>query len=107
MSLLSQHIILNLGGNVEFSSDSSYSQKPDYVIFVYGETPYAEGEGDIDELNFSNTNKDLIKLLKDFRKNNISTISLFLTGRPLITDKEIKYSDSLYPFGCQEQQLRE
>ena len=90
---LSQHI-LNLGGKVEFSSDGSYSQKPDYVIFVYGETPYAEGEGDIDELNFSNTNKDLIKLLKDFRKNNISTISLFLTGRPLITDKEIKYSDS-------------
>ena len=60
---LSEHI-LNLGGNVEFSSDGSYSQKPDYVIFVYGETPYAEGEGDIDELNFSNTNKDLIKLLK-------------------------------------------
>ena len=90
---LSQHI-LNLGGNVEFSSDGSYSQKPDYVILVYGETPYAEGEGDIDELNFSNTNENLIKLLKDFSKKNISTISLFLTGRPLITDKEIKYSDS-------------
>ena len=90
---LSQHI-LNLGGNVEFSSDGSYSQKPDYVIFVYGETPYAEGEGDIDELNFSNTNENLIKLLKEFSKKNISTISLFLTGRPLITDKEIKYSDS-------------
>ena len=90
---LSQHI-LNLGGYVEFSSDGSYSQKPDYVIFVYGETPYAEGEGDIDELNFSNTNEDVIKLLKKLSEKNISTVSLFLTGRPLITDKEIRYSDS-------------
>ena len=90
---LSQHI-LNLGGYVEFSSDGSYSQKPDYVIFVYGETPYAEGEGDIDELNFSNTNEDVIKQLKRLSEKNISTVSLFLSGRPLITDKEIRYSDS-------------
>ena len=29
-----------------------------------------------------------------FQKNNISVVSLFISGRPLIVDNEIKYSDS-------------
>ena len=37
---LSNFIIQN-GGSVEYSTDGSYKNKPDTVIFVYGETPYA------------------------------------------------------------------
>ena len=90
---LSNFIIQN-GGSVEYSKDGSYKNKPDTVIFVYGETPYAEGEGDIVNLNFSKNNRNLLRKMKMFQKNNISVVSLFISGRPLIVDNEIKYSDS-------------
>ena len=32
--------------------------------------------------------------MRIFQKNNISVVSLFISGRPLIVDNEIKYSDS-------------
>ena len=90
---LSNYIIQN-GGSVEYSKDGSYKNKPDTVIFVYGETPYAEGEGDIVNLNFSKNNRNLLRKMRMFQKNNISVVSLFISGRPLIVDNEIKYSDS-------------
>ena len=90
---LSNFIIQN-GGSIEYSKDGSYKNKPDTVIFVYGETPYAEGEGDIVNLNFSKNNRNLLRKMKIFQKNNISVVSLFISGRPLIVDNEIKYSDS-------------
>ena len=90
---LSNFIIQN-GGSVEYSTDGSYKNKPDIVIFVYGETPYAEGEGDIVNLNFSKNNRNLLRKMRMFQKNNISVVSLFISGRPLIVDNEIKYSDS-------------
>ena len=90
---LSNFIIQN-GGSVEYSKDGSYKNKPDIVIFVYGETPYAEGEGDIVNLNFSKNNRNLLRKMRMFQKNNISVVSLFISGRPLIVDNEIKYSDS-------------
>ena len=90
---LSNFIIQN-GGSVEYSKDGSYKNKPDTVIFVYGETPYAEGEGDIANLNFSKNNRNLLRKMRMFQKNNISVVSLFISGRPLIVDNEIEYSDS-------------
>ena len=90
---LSDHII-NLGGNIEYSEDGSFSKKPDYVIFVYGESPYAEGEGDREDLNFSKNNKTIIKYIKRFKKKGIPVVSLFISGRPMIVDKEIHNSDS-------------
>ena len=90
---LSNFIIQN-GGSVEYSKDGSYKNKPDTVIFVYGETPYAEGEGDIVNLNFSKNNRNLLRKMRMFQNNNISVVSLFISGRPLIVDNEIKYSDS-------------
>ena len=90
---LSDHIT-NLGGSIEFSDDGTYKNEPDYVIFVYGESPYAEGEGDRDDLNFSKNNKTIIKEIRRFKNKGIPTVSLFISGRPMIVDKEINYSDS-------------
>ena len=88
------NFILQNGGTVEYSEDGSYKNKPDTVIFVFGETPYAEGEGDITNLNFSINNSNLLRKMKMFKKNKIPVVSLFISGRPLIVDSEIKYSDS-------------
>ena len=90
---LSEHIT-NAGGNVEFSMDGSYSKKPDYVIMVYGETPYAEMFGDIKNLDFSSTNNEIISIMETLKEDEIPIVSLFLSGRPLIVEKEINLSNS-------------
>ena len=76
---LSNFIIQN-GGSIEYSKDGSYKNKPDTVIFVYGETPYAEGEGDIVNLNFSKNNRNLLRKMRMFQNNNISVVSLFISS---------------------------
>ena len=88
---LSKHIT-NSGGFVEFSKDGSYIQKPDYVIMIYGETPYAEGEGDIVSLDFSSRNQKIIKSMNKLSNDQIPIISLFITGRPLVVDQELNLS---------------
>ena len=90
---LSKHI-QNTGGNVEYSKDGSYKTKPDYVIMVYGETPYAEGFGDIDSFNFSQINSKIIKKMSKLSNEDIPIVSLFLSGRPLVVDKELSLSDA-------------
>ena len=79
---------------MEYSEDGSYDQKPDVVIFIYGETPYAEGEGDITSLDFSPKNKNILKAMKKISKDGIPLISLFISGRPLIVDQELNFSDA-------------
>ena len=90
---LSNHITRS-GGYVEFSTDGTYDQRPDYVIMVYGETPYAEGEGDIKSLDFSARNLNIIKTMERLSNEQIPIISLFITGRPLIVDDELSLSDA-------------
>ena len=90
---LSEHIS-NAGGNVEFSIDGSYSKKPDYIIMVFGETPYAEMFGDIKSLDFSSTNNEIISIMEKLKEDEIPIVSLFLSGRPLIVEKEINLSHS-------------
>lgn len=90
---LSSHI-KNMGGHVEYSNDGSYKSKPDFAIMVYGETPYAEGFGDIKDLDFSKTNKQNLKIMSKFLNEDIQVLSLFITGRPLIVDQEIELSDA-------------
>ena len=82
------------GGTVEFSSTSNYEKKPDLVIFVYGEDPYAEGDGDRKHIFFENQDRRFIKYMKDIQDENIPSVSLFISGRPLIVNKEINLSDA-------------
>ena len=42
----------NAGGNAVLSADGSYTTKPDVAIVVFGEDPYAEGQGDLGPLEF-------------------------------------------------------
>ena len=86
--------VTKFGGNVEFSSDGIYKTKPDHIIMVYGETPYAEGEGDIDDLNFSKRNKEILSMMLKFTSKGYPITSLFLSGRPLMVNDELNMSDA-------------
>jgi beta-glucosidase len=82
------------GSTVEFSNNSSYKNKPDLVIFVYGEDPYAEGDGDRNTLFYQNYDRKFKKYMKNIYDQEISTVSLFISGRPLIVNEELNLSDA-------------
>ena len=82
------------GGEAYLSKDGNYNTKPDVAIVVFGETPYAEGQGDIQNLYYSENEKASLELLKKFKREGIPTISIFITGRPLWVNPEINASDA-------------
>jgi len=80
------------GGTATLSVDGSFVQKPDVAIVVFGENPYAEFQGDVEHLDFADENS--LALLRKFRNQNIPTISVFLSGRPMWVNPEINVSDA-------------
>lgn len=82
------------GGQVQLSVDGDYRQKPDVAIVVFGEDPYAEGQGDIDSLEFEPVEKKSLALLKKLKAQGVPVVSVFLSGRPLWVNPEINASDA-------------
>lgn len=82
------------GSTVEFSNNADYEKKPDLVIFVYGEDPYAEGDGDRKTLFYQNHDKSFKNYMKEISDQKISSVSLFISGRPLIINEELNLSDA-------------
>ena len=84
----------NADGSLEYSVDGSYQQKPDVAIVVFGEEPYAEGNGDLDNLEYQRGHKKDLELLRALKAQGISTVSIFLTGRPMWVNAELNASDA-------------
>jgi len=82
------------GGSALLSQDGRYSQKPDAAIVVFGEGPYAEFEGDRENLEFSPGDKHELELLKRLRADGIPVVTIFLSGRPLWVNPYINASDA-------------
>jgi beta-glucosidase len=82
------------GGEAELSSDGRFKQRPDVAIVVYGESPYAEFQGDMSNLAFSPGSSADLELLKRLRAERIPVVSVFLSGRPLWVNAELNASDA-------------
>ena len=80
------------GGHATLSPDGSYADKPDVAIVVFGETPYAEFQGDVETLDYVPTGP--LETLRRLKAAGIPTVSVFLSGRPLWTSPEINASDA-------------
>ena len=81
------------GGKLIFSADGNTNQFADVVIAIYGEDPYAEFQGDVENLDFEPNGFDVNKL-EAFRSKDIPVVSVFLSGRPMWTNPEINKSDA-------------
>jgi beta-glucosidase len=68
--------------------------RPAAAIVVYGETPYAEFQGDRETLDFSAQDAAHLETLRKLRAAHIPVISLFLSGRPLWVNRELNLSDA-------------
>ncbi len=82
------------GGQVELVEDGQFEQRPDVAIVVFGEDPYAEGVGDIDDLNFEPETKSSLALLKQLKSQGIPVVSIFISGRPMWVNAELNASDA-------------
>lgn len=81
------------GGKVIYSADADASIAADVVIAIYGEDPYAEFQGDREDLDFVPNGFDVNKLA-EFKNKGIPVVSVFLSGRPLWSNPEINNSNA-------------
>ncbi|NQZ23270.1 MAG: exo 1,3/1,4-beta-D-glucan glucohydrolase [Colwellia sp.] len=89
-----EKIVIDAGGQATLSIDGSYTQKPDVAIVVFGEEPYAEGHGDIDNLEYQRGNKKDLALLSSFKEKGIPVVAVFISGRPMWVNAELNASDA-------------
>ncbi|WP_198677927.1 glycoside hydrolase family 3 protein [Aliidiomarina shirensis] len=82
------------GGDIELAEDGQFIEKPDVAIVVFGEQPYAEGNGDIANLDFQRGNAIDLALLNSLREQGIPVVSLFISGRPMWVNPELNASDA-------------
>lgn len=82
------------GGKASLSADVGDSARPDVAIVVFGETPYAEYQGDIEDLRFEQKGGEDLALLRRLQAQDIPVVSVFLSGRPRIVAEEFAASDA-------------
>ncbi len=80
------------GGSAVLSENGDFTEKPDVAIVVFGENPYAEGVGDLPNVDYASD--DGLLLLKKFREAGIPTVSIFISGRPMWVNPELNQSDA-------------
>ncbi len=80
------------GGSATLSEDGSFTTRPDVAVVVFGEEPYAEFAGDRPDLVFRD--EEGLELLRRFEEQDIPTVAVFLSGRPLWVNRELNAADA-------------
>ncbi len=80
------------GGTAVLSPDGSFAERPDVAVVVFGETPYAEFQGDLETLDYLPATP--LETLRRLKAAGVPTVSIFLSGRPMWTNPEINASDA-------------
>ncbi|WP_168565647.1 glycoside hydrolase family 3 protein [Crateriforma spongiae] len=82
------------GGDAILASEAAPGIKPDAVLVVFGEDPYAEFQGDVETLAYKPEDRSDLQLLKQYHDQGIPTVGVFLSGRPLWVNAEINATDA-------------
>ena len=86
--------IKSIEGSTELSVSGNWNKKPDVAVVVFGEEPYAEGQGDVHTLAYRNGRTEDLELMQKLQSQDIPVVSVFITGRPLWVNAEINSSDA-------------
>ena len=89
-----EEAVISSGGTIEFSNNGKFNKDPDVVIGIFGEEPYAEMLGDLKDVSFNATDPKFLPLLEAMNAQNIPTVSIFLSGRPLVVNRQLNASDA-------------
>ena len=82
------------GGKTILNVSGDYAVKPDVAIVVFGEEPYAEGNGDIDNLEYQRGNKRDLALLQKLKAQGVPVVAVFISGRPMWVNAELNASNA-------------
>ena len=83
------------GGTVRLSPNGEFGDDvPDVAVVVFGEDPYAEGDGDRAHLSYSSHDSKPLAILRRLKEYGIPTVSVFITGRPMWVNPELNVSDA-------------
>jgi beta-glucosidase len=82
------------GGSATLSKTGQFTRRPDVAIVVFGEAPYAEFQGDRENLAFSQSDARPLQLLRRLRRQAIPTVAVFISGRPLWVNPELNAVDA-------------
>lgn len=89
-----QQAITAAGGNTEYRPDGSWTERPDVAVLVFGEPPYAEGAGDIPDVDFHSETFGPLRVLEQWHDAGIPAVAVFLSGRPLFVGPELELCDA-------------
>lgn len=76
---------------VTFSVDGAGADGADIGIVVIGETPYAEGRGDREDLSLSAAD---LALITNMKKAGIPVVTVLLSGRPMLLGESLAQCDA-------------
>jgi len=82
------------GGSAVLSPDGSYTQKPDAAVVVFGETPYAEFQGDRAALLLDPQLTGPFATMKKLKAQGIPVVAVMITGRPLYVNPALNAADA-------------
>ncbi|MBX7482762.1 exo 1,3/1,4-beta-D-glucan glucohydrolase [Qipengyuania sp. 6D47A] len=82
------------GGSAELAIDGQFAERPDAAIVVFGETPYAEFQGDIVTLQLRPELRGPIATMRRLKEQGIPVVAVMITGRPLYINEALNAADA-------------
>lgn len=82
------------GGSAVLSPDGSFTEKPDAAVVVFGETPYAEFQGDRAALLLDPEHTGPFATMKKLKAQGIPVVAVMITGRPLYVNPALNAADA-------------
>lgn len=89
-----QTAISAAGGSAELVPDGRFTQRPDVAVVVFGETPYAEFQGDLKTLQLRPELRQPWETMRRLKAAGIPVVALMLTGRPLYVNPALNLADA-------------
>ena len=80
------------GGTLEYSATGIFTSTPDAVVVVLSEQPYAEGNGDLQNLDWGASG--VLNQVQGLRDSGIPVVTLLMSGRPMFINPELNLSDA-------------
>ncbi len=82
------------GGSAKLSPDGSFAERPDAAVVVFGETPYAEFQGDRATLALDSELTGPYETMRKLKAQGIPVVALMITGRPLYVNPALNAADA-------------
>lgn len=82
------------GGRASYAADGRFTQRPDVAVVVFGETPYAEFQGDLSDLRLREELMQDLAIMRRLKAQGIPVVAVLLSGRPLFMNAVLNTADA-------------